>query len=484
MVAHLGDYINGSSESTKDGSREEYKTYRKAMYESGVGVPAVWLKGNHDANVQGGDEFTDDEMFGLIGANNQGEHVTEYGNENKLYGYLEFPAKKLRVIYLNSSDGWKTGVSGEQAAWLSDTGFDLSDKSDMTEWGIVMLIHIPVTFSENAAILAAINTFTAKTERPELIAIFHGHCHNFRTEQVGDARVWQIGIPELCVGRSNEYGTAGQEDIYGSIFGEFDSEGNPVYYLKTSDTAEDTSFNVVTIDRGSKLIHCHVFGAGYDRTISYKDALVPYTVTNILTNASTSNKAVTVYGGMAYSAVLTPDEGYDLETVTVTMGGADVTGEVYSDGAVSIAGVTGDVVITATAAQQAAAAYTNLFNPDDPDFADAVRFSSSGGTSSGSGFCSGYIAARPGDVIRVRNPGGGYTESVTEIGWQLRCLCTYDSGKALISALYPVDVTVDADGLGFTYTITDESAALVRVSGNPNGNYSGFIVTVNEEITE
>ena len=73
-----------------------------------------------------------------------------------------------------------------------------------------------------------------------------------------------------------------------------------------------------------------------------------YTVTNNLSNASTSNSATSVKEGTSYSATITADSNYRLKTVKVTMGGVDVTNSVYSNGRISISSVTGNIVITVT----------------------------------------------------------------------------------------------------------------------------------------
>ena len=78
-------------------------------------------------------------------------------------------------------------------------------------------------------------------------------------------------------------------------------------------------------------------------------AVTTYTVTNNLTNVVSSNGAVSVNEGASYTATLTAVEGYNLDTVTVTMGGVDITSVVYVAGAISIGTVSGDIVITATA---------------------------------------------------------------------------------------------------------------------------------------
>lgn len=73
-----------------------------------------------------------------------------------------------------------------------------------------------------------------------------------------------------------------------------------------------------------------------------------YTVTNNLSNASTSNSATSVKEGTFYSATITASSGYRLKSVTVIMGGVDITSSVYSNGRISISDVTGNISITVT----------------------------------------------------------------------------------------------------------------------------------------
>lgn len=76
-----------------------------------------------------------------------------------------------------------------------------------------------------------------------------------------------------------------------------------------------------------------------------------YSVTNTLTHVSNSNGATKVSTGSAYTGTLTADDNYTISTVTVTMGGEDITNEAYAEETVTIASVTGAVVITAVAVQ-------------------------------------------------------------------------------------------------------------------------------------
>lgn len=82
----------------------------------------------------------------------------------------------------------------------------------------------------------------------------------------------------------------------------------------------------------------------------FSSAPAGFAVTYNLTNVTSSNTATSVTG--AYTTTLTAATYYSISTVTVTMGGIDITSTAYSNGVVTIADVTGAVVITATAVHQ------------------------------------------------------------------------------------------------------------------------------------
>lgn len=74
-----------------------------------------------------------------------------------------------------------------------------------------------------------------------------------------------------------------------------------------------------------------------------------HTITNTLTHVSTSNSAAEVEDQATYTATLTADNDYTIQSVSITMGGVDVS-SYYANGVITIPNVTGDVVITAVAA--------------------------------------------------------------------------------------------------------------------------------------
>ncbi len=74
-----------------------------------------------------------------------------------------------------------------------------------------------------------------------------------------------------------------------------------------------------------------------------------YTIMSTLTNVTNSNSAASVVENTSYVATLTPTSGYEITTISITMGGADITSTAYSNGQISISSVTGNVSITAVA---------------------------------------------------------------------------------------------------------------------------------------
>ena len=73
-----------------------------------------------------------------------------------------------------------------------------------------------------------------------------------------------------------------------------------------------------------------------------------YKVTTNLTHVKISNNSPFVPNGGSYTATFTADAGFAISSITVTHGGASVT---VSDNSISIPSVSGDIVITALAAQ-------------------------------------------------------------------------------------------------------------------------------------
>lgn len=145
-------------------------------------------------------------------------------------------------------------------------------------------------------------------------------------------------------------------------------------------TAEVTTYTLSgTLTAGTSTIT--VSYGGYDATftVTVTHQAGVYAVTNTLTGCTSSNAATTATEGEAYTATITADSGYTLTgaTVSVTMGGTDITASAYSGGTISIASVTGAVVITVTAVAvtltSIAAVYTQSGTVYDTDTLDSMK---------------------------------------------------------------------------------------------------------------
>lgn len=71
-----------------------------------------------------------------------------------------------------------------------------------------------------------------------------------------------------------------------------------------------------------------------------------YTIQNNLTYCSNGNPATTINEGNSYTCKIIAKSGYVISTISVSMGGTDITNSAYSDGVININNVTGNIVIT------------------------------------------------------------------------------------------------------------------------------------------
>ena len=288
FMSLLGDYVMGASDSTIEESKAALEYVDNVMYEAGVGVQQIWLQGNHDRNPYNTDDgdLTAEEIYSYIFCHNTGT-VVDPAHPRSGYGYKDFEKQKLRVVYWNSSElsGVETVTdhcfTADQFRWMAEVAFDFSSKTVPSEWGVVMLSHMPVNWNNHlknfvdayisgtcAAIQAADDAsvtvdFTGK-ERAEFICAINGHTHNYRASRMGKNQFLQISVPQICAGRYNEYGATWPQGG-----GELDAGGKPVYYLKQQNSAASTSFCVFVVDRDNRKIHALHYGAGIDREFDY-----------------------------------------------------------------------------------------------------------------------------------------------------------------------------------------------------------------------
>ena len=289
LVTNFGDVMVGYFDDTY---KEGFKLVKSAFNGVSKAVPYIQLQGNHDQLSADTTEEAQQKYFAYIGANNV-DTVTDWTNRFRNYGYRDFNDQKMRVIYLNTADVSEVentkdvGIASEQYSWLINTALDFSNKDDAENWGFIVCSHHPLNWYYLDNLLVLLNAYKGKTSgsittddtsiaydftnaTAELIAHFHGHLHNFRAEKLGENEITTITIPNACFGRNNEYGTnSSYNETVHTNFGDIDENGNQRQFNKTANTAEDTAFNVVVVDRQNRKIHCFNYGAGIDREISY-----------------------------------------------------------------------------------------------------------------------------------------------------------------------------------------------------------------------
>lgn len=505
-----GDFTFGNTATTADQIKEQVGEIKSWFGEAFRGILQFFTVGNHDTgeyNQLVGAEYC---MSAIMGASD----ATEFGSEDigKPY-YYDLTDKKVRIICLNTCEGEMNGsdvyaISDGQLEWFANTLKGVGGKSDASAWGIIVIGHYPLDLG-GARFLSDVlyqyiqgGTYTRNSVSVDFsgsngatfIGNFHGHTHCLKSDKLHyynngttptayDAH--RLATPAASFYRNNEYTSA----VYGVVFGEDTS------YPKTADTGDDTAFCVNVVDPVEQVIYSICYGAGYDRTISY-GATVYYSITNALTNVTTNNNAVAAEDGTAYSATIAAADGYTMSSVSVTMGGTDITATAYNSdtGVISIAAVTGDVVITAKATK--VVSYHNLV-PNAVDssgasapYTDGQALNSSGTTVAQNNFTvTGFIPFDGGasHTYRIGGDGIKWNEYGSRIAWYKAdfslkgSVVKYDQLGA--SQYYPSKIDDPNAAAAFTTDINvvpPQGAAYFRVSAKGSGG--NLIITLDEPI--
>lgn len=216
-----------------------------------------------------------------------------------------------------------------------------------------------------------------------------------------------------------------------------------------------------------------------------------YAATYNLTGASSSNTS-TAISGTGYTTTIIPNDNYTIDSVTITMGGKNITSTAYnnSTGLVNIGTVTGDIVITVVASiynwllaakttPNGNTLYTGTSNGQTTrGYKVDTRLSTTDGhteKAQAGYYITGYMRAKRGDIIRLKN---------IDIG-------TTSDGQVNIFVFDDTDYYANAAGWSFlnagksgdTITITNTVASAptcFRIVAK--GITSNSIITVNKEI--
>ena len=261
-------------------------------------MPLFIGKGNHDVNDINGTTsqfLTDEELYKNI-LKSSNCYMADYGYVEKAYGYYDIPNKKIRCIFINTSDvpfildGDSIRYTQQSDSGVSNSQIEFISKAlKFTEegWGVVFFSHFALQNGSGinpsgnqegylnlshggTQLLGVINAYINKTnyssnetvgdfqydisvdysnnKSNEVIAMISGHSHADRADVVNGIRM---------------ISTLAASFIYTS----YDASGKPIG--RVANSSSETSWDIFTIDRASNKIYATRYGAGEDREYSY-----------------------------------------------------------------------------------------------------------------------------------------------------------------------------------------------------------------------
>ena len=289
--AYLGDMTSGGSEKDIPEAENEIMKVNSALFPAYHTMPSFICAGSEDyllnSYYRNGNYISDAELKKLIGKRNKDFYDGAYSERS--YFYKDFAQLKIRVICLNTSDTFgqtltpasETAVmSPSQLQWLCGS-LDLSSKSDADKWGIILLGHHPLNmigkfnlavevlnaYNKGASISKAVQSgetvvynFAGKNSA-KILGQFHGHLHSYKVGFITDKKIPVVCVPNASYYNNNFYSA----DTYTQQ--ENQTYSDELTYNKRVNTAADTAFCVVVIDKVTGRIDAVHYGAGVDRVI-------------------------------------------------------------------------------------------------------------------------------------------------------------------------------------------------------------------------
>lgn len=266
-------------------------------------------------------------------------------------------------VLSDTAEGYTTGEVFEIAGLAEATKTNSSTNAahyynNMPAVVVSNIASDTLNLNVSAIPLKVLATITGQKYDSTKGALYEGH-RDFKYFAVGyktfktdgsPVYVWRLkgtfNIPDQNNITENESTDAnGQTLVYTGIRTTYKFTNNTDKY------GQPQGANSVVVDVAADLADVSTF---FDEvttpdTLQAKTPTTMYSVTNTLTHCTTNNAATSVASGSAYAATITADEGYTLDSVTVTMGGESVS---VTGGAIAIPAVTGAIVVTATAIEQ------------------------------------------------------------------------------------------------------------------------------------
>ena len=279
-----GDYLWNNGNTTKALAKEGYTALQKAFYPLKDKMFA--LKGNHDDNsiaYQGGQPVTavvlPNEEYRYLGKQyEKSGAIFEVGDHN-LYGYYDIPSQKIRCIFVNTGDlpynisGGTLDYGAQHIAAIRQRQSEFIQNALMFDeegWSVVFFSHHPLvacdvsgsnrenycpdiweiikayknktTYSgtiTNEVSSYNVNVDYTNNRSNDIIACICGHVHDDRDDVVDDILV--VSTTTACPGMIDHI----------------------------QNTADETSYDIFTINKEEKKLYATRYGMGNDRLWTY-----------------------------------------------------------------------------------------------------------------------------------------------------------------------------------------------------------------------
>lgn len=441
--------------------------------------------GNHDGywavSANERHQYTREQVYELFLREESIAQSKHFGDDGTYY-YVEDMASKIRFIVLNTNGN---RVDDIQIAWFRDVALKVNEG-----WAVVIISHHPISnhYHANISNAAAVRAIVIESGA-EVIGWFSGHIHrdriyngaalNTSDDSIGD----DMGFKQITI--TSDATNIAYED----------TTRHPI-----AEDALSHAIDFVTINRDTKTVNLTRLGIGNNRVYNY-EGVVLYSITSNLNNVISNNKTTFIRANQSYTTSLTALGGYTLSSVKVTMGGTDITSSVYNNGVITIAEVTGDVVITASAEKPAEPVVNIWQTPYKLN--SRLNTSETDPDASGVFISAWYPVSQEqlsGDIVLRSNKNIFNHANLSSSGDYLRFYSSTTAGTALLSEI--VDrtskFTKAYDSENGIYSLTIKHTwfsskaseikyfrwcAQVSTSAITADYFDGCILTVNQEIT-
>lgn len=188
------------------------------------------------------------------------------------------------------------------------------------------------------------------------VILWHGHSHLKFNLQTKDNKanyehdlfgIHSVHIPSLAVPRTGDItGASSRKELYAESEGYVVDVYENAIVLRGRDFVNAKFLPIATYCLDTTLQN--VTANTYTDSTGTIDTALTYSITNTLSNADNNNTATSIARGGNYSATITANTNYSISSITVTMGGTDITSSAVSGNTISISNVTGDIIITVT----------------------------------------------------------------------------------------------------------------------------------------